>query len=135
MQRDNADVIRQLNHLQDQMVVAGESLYVALGAMEIQEANLRRQGEALDRTAAEMELRYGMGQISAMQLAEVKAPPPRRRALTSMTQERPWRTPGMSIRTRGTTGAITKSAMSSAGPNIPGRRRSIHIITPCRTLS
>lgn len=73
MQRDNADVIRQLNHLQDQIVVAGEALYAALAAMEVQETGLRRQLEALDRTVEEMELRYRLGQISAMQLSEVKA--------------------------------------------------------------
>lgn len=73
MQRDNADVIRQLNHLQDQIVMAGESLYIALTAMEIQAENLRRQDGALDRTVEELELRYRMGQISAMQLGEAKA--------------------------------------------------------------
>ena len=40
MQKDNADVLRQLRNLQDQIVMAGESLYAALAAMESQEANL-----------------------------------------------------------------------------------------------
>ncbi len=73
MQKDNADVVRQLNNLQDQIVMAGESLYAALTSMENQEAALRRQLEGLDRTVEEMELRYQLGQISAMQLAEVKS--------------------------------------------------------------
>ena len=73
MQKDNADVVRQLNNLQDQIVMAGESLYAALTAMEGQETGLRRQLEGLDRTVEEMELRYRLGQISAMQLAEVKS--------------------------------------------------------------
>lgn len=73
MQRDNADVMRQLRHLQDQIVMAGESLYIALTAMELQASGLHRQDAALGRTAEEMELRYQMGQISAMQLGEVKA--------------------------------------------------------------
>ena len=73
MQKDNADVLRQLRNLQDQIVMAGESLYAALAAMESQEANLKRQLTALDRTVEEMELRYQLGQISAMQLSEVKA--------------------------------------------------------------
>lgn len=72
MQRDNADIVRQLKNLQDQIVAAGESLYAALTAMETQEAGLRRQLAALDRTVEEMELRYGLGQISALQLSEVK---------------------------------------------------------------
>lgn len=73
MQKDNADVLRQLKNLQDQIVVAGEALYVALSAMELQEAGLQRQLDALDRTVEEMELRYTLGQISAMQLSQVKS--------------------------------------------------------------
>ena len=73
MQQDNADLIRQLNNLEDQIVMAGESLYAALVSMEGQERGLRRQLEALDRTVEEMELRYQLGQISAMQLSEVRS--------------------------------------------------------------
>lgn len=72
MQKDNADLVRQLNNLEDQIVMAGESLYAALTAMESQERSLQRQLEGLDRTVEEMELRYQLGQISAMQLTEVK---------------------------------------------------------------
>ena len=72
MQKDNADLVRQLNNLEDQIVMAGESLYAALTAMESQERSLQRQLGGLDRTVEEMELRYQLGQISAMQLAEVK---------------------------------------------------------------
>lgn len=72
MQKDNADLVRQLNNLEDQIVMAGESLYAALTAMESQERSLRRQLGGVDRTVEEMELRYQLGQISAMQLAEVK---------------------------------------------------------------
>lgn len=73
MQRDNAGLIRQLKNLQDQIVMAGESLYVALSAMETQEAGLQRQLAALERTVEEMELRYRMGQISAVQLTQVRS--------------------------------------------------------------
>lgn len=73
MQKDNADLIRQLNNLEDQIVMAGESLYAALAAMESQERSLQRQLEGLDRTVEEMELRYRLGQISAMQLTEVRS--------------------------------------------------------------
>lgn len=72
MQKDNADLVRQLNNLEDQIVMAGEALYAALTAMESQERGLQRQLEGLDRTVEEMELRYQLGQISAMQLTEVK---------------------------------------------------------------
>lgn len=73
MQEDNAATIRQLQALQDQIVIAGEALYVAVEAMDIQEAALQRQLTALNRTVEEMELRYQMGQISALQLSEVKS--------------------------------------------------------------
>lgn len=73
MQEDNAATIRQLKALQDQIVIAGEALYVAVRAMDIQEAALQRQLDSLNRTVEEMELRYQMGQISALQLSEVRS--------------------------------------------------------------
>jgi outer membrane protein TolC len=65
-------VIRQLNSLQDQIVMGGETLYMALVAMERQEDSLQRQLESLNRTVEEMELRYQLGQISSLQLSQVK---------------------------------------------------------------
>lgn len=73
MQEDNADLVRQLKNLQDQIVVAGEATYVALVSMETQESNLQRQLAALNRTVEEMELRYQLGQVSALQLSQTKA--------------------------------------------------------------
>lgn len=73
MQADNADTLRQLRNLQDQIIMSGEATYVAVKAMEIQEASLQRQLEAMNRTVEEMELRYQLGQISALQLSETKA--------------------------------------------------------------
>ena len=73
MQKDNADLVRQLKNLQDQIVVAGESTYIALQALEVQEGQLQRQLAALNRTVEEMELRYRMGQVSALQLQQTKA--------------------------------------------------------------
>ena len=72
LQEDNAGLIRQLNSLQDQIVMGGETLYMALAAMKRQEASLQRQLESLNRTVEEMELRYQMGQISSLQLSQVK---------------------------------------------------------------
>lgn len=71
MQKDNAGIIRQLKNLQDQIVMGGETLYLTLAELEVQEDALERQLEALDRTAEEMQLRYQMGQISALQLQQV----------------------------------------------------------------
>ncbi len=73
LQRTNAGTIRQLKNLQDQIVMAGESMYTALVSMETQEAGLERQLAALDRTVEELELRYRLGQVSALQLTQAKA--------------------------------------------------------------
>ena len=72
LQENNEDLIRQLRAGQDQIILVGESLYVTLAELEVQEQALQRQLEALNRTVEEMELRYDMGQVSAMQLAEIK---------------------------------------------------------------
>lgn len=73
LQEDNADAVWQLNSAEDQLVMAGESLYVALSALETQEASFQRQLAALNRTVEEMELRYQMGQISALALSQTRA--------------------------------------------------------------
>lgn len=73
LQRTNAGTIRQLKNLQDQIVMAGESMYTALVSMETQAAALERQLSALDRTLKELELRYKLGQLSALQLSEARA--------------------------------------------------------------
>lgn len=73
MQEDNADNKRQLQNLQNQIVMAGEATYVALAAMELQEDGLERQLAALDRQITELELRYKLGHISSMTLKQAKA--------------------------------------------------------------
>ena len=73
MQADNADTIRQLKNLQNQIVMAGEATYIALVAMEQQEGGLERQLAALDRQLTELELRYQLGHISSMALKQAKA--------------------------------------------------------------
>ena len=73
LQRTNAGTVRQLKNLQDQIVMAGESMYTALLAMETQEDGLARQLAALDRQLEELELRYQLGQVSALQLTQARA--------------------------------------------------------------
>jgi len=73
LQEDNAGVIRQLKNVQDQVIMAGESLYTALVQLEAQEASLQRQLASLNRTVEELSLRYQLGQISALQLEQAKA--------------------------------------------------------------
>ena len=73
MQKDNAETIRQLKNLQNQIVMAGEATYIALAAMEIQEGALDRQLAALDRQVSELELRYELGQISSLILRQAQS--------------------------------------------------------------
>ena len=73
LEEDNYGIIMQLENTQEQLVMAGETTFIALKAMETQEGALQRQLAALNRTVEEMELRYQMGQISALQLGEIKS--------------------------------------------------------------
>lgn len=73
LQEDNADLIRQLKNLEDQIVLGGETMYMAILSMESQETDLERQLTALDRQLEELELRYKLGQIAALALTEAKA--------------------------------------------------------------
>ena len=72
-QRTYDGVVRQLNNAEDQMVMGAETLYVALLEMKNSHADLQRQLASVDRTLQEMELRYSMGQISALTLQQVKS--------------------------------------------------------------
>jgi hypothetical protein len=73
LQRSVAEGIRALENTEDQVLMAGETLYITLHSLHQQDAQLGRQLESLDRTVQEMELRYQLGQISALQLQQVKA--------------------------------------------------------------
>ena len=72
IQKDNADIVRQLRNAQDQLVFGAESLYV--GAVELlrQRETLERGLATLDRALEEMELRYSLGQISALSLEQLR---------------------------------------------------------------
>lgn len=73
MQADNADTVRQLKNLQNQIIMAGEATYIALAAMEVQEGGLERQLAALDRQLTELNLRYELGHISSLTLHQAQA--------------------------------------------------------------
>lgn len=73
MQADNEAIIRQLRNAQNQMVMAAETMYTTLVNLEMSRSALLRGQAALERTAAEMELRYQFGQISALNLQQVKS--------------------------------------------------------------
>lgn len=73
IQKDNGDIIRQLRDAQNQVVMAGETLYIALLDMERTGKGLDRQLTALDRTLEELELRYQLGHISSQTLKQTQA--------------------------------------------------------------
>ena len=73
IQQNNADLVRQLRSAQNQIIMAGEALYIALLGLEANGNTVDRSLAALDRTVQEMELRYKLGQISALTLQEIKA--------------------------------------------------------------
>ena len=72
LQDDYDAVKRQLENTENQVVMGAETLYMALLEMHNTRGSLQRQLDALDRTVAEMELRYKLGQISALTLQQVK---------------------------------------------------------------
>lgn len=73
LQRTNDGVKLQLETAQNQMVMGAQTLYITLLGLERSDAALTRSLGALDRTLEEMELRYQMGQISNLQLEQMKS--------------------------------------------------------------
>lgn len=71
--RSGQDAIEQMRNAMDQVVMGAETLYIALVAMQDQYSALNRQLESLNRTVEEMELRYSLGQISALTLNQTKS--------------------------------------------------------------
>lgn len=63
---------RQLEDAENQMLRGGETLYITLAGLEAQDAALTRTIASLDRRVQEMELRCALGQISELQLTQVK---------------------------------------------------------------
>jgi len=73
LQKTNDGVKLQLQTAQNQMVMAAQTLYITLLDLQRSDAALTRSLSALDSTLTEMQLRYQMGQISALQLQQVSA--------------------------------------------------------------
>ena len=71
--RSGQDAIEQMRNAMNQVVMGAETLYIALVAMQDQYGALNRQLESLNRTVEEMELRYSLGQISALTLNQTKS--------------------------------------------------------------
>lgn len=73
IQQDAADSVRQLRATQDNLVMLTQSMYIQLSELQATDAALDRGLAALDRTIQEMELRYQLGQISALTLQQTRA--------------------------------------------------------------
>ena len=73
LQQDNADLVRQLRDAENQLLMAGQTLYINLLGLEDQSTAQTRQTAALDRTIEEVKLRYELGQVSAMTLQQTEA--------------------------------------------------------------
>jgi len=72
LQTDAEAAKRQLQDAKNQTVMGAETLYIAILEMQNTRQGLQRQLDAMDRSVAEMELRYQLGQISALTLQQVK---------------------------------------------------------------
>lgn len=72
-QKTVADNIRMLENMVDSEVKLAQATYAQLVELDAALATLDRSLAALDRQVEELELRYDLGQISALTLAQVKA--------------------------------------------------------------
>lgn len=72
LQGDAEAAKRQLQDAKNQTVMGAETLYIAILEMQNTRQGLQRQLSAMDRSVEEMELRYQLGQISALTLQQVK---------------------------------------------------------------
>ncbi|KQM12737.1 hypothetical protein AOA80_00405, partial [Methanomassiliicoccales archaeon RumEn M1] len=72
LQADHQDLVWQLENAQNQVILAGETLYIALVNMEQSSKAIDRGLNTLDRTLKELELRYELGHIPAQTLAQTQ---------------------------------------------------------------
>ena len=118
LQQDNADLIRQLENTQNQLVVAGEALYIALAGLEINQRTLDRTLDATDRSIQEVELRYQLGQVSALTQEQAQAG---RTALLSSQQTLRMNQENLSIQLKQMIGAdLTSELELTALPEVTG---------------
>ena len=73
IQDDAAAAVRHLENAEDQLVMGAETLYVSLLELDASRESVQRTVASLERMVEEMELRYSLGQISALQLEQAKS--------------------------------------------------------------
>ena len=72
-QQEAADGVRQMRDTQNNLVLLTESMYVQLSELQAADAALQRALDAMDRQLEELELRYELGQISALTLQQARS--------------------------------------------------------------
>ena len=73
IQDDYDAVVRQLRNTEDQMIKTAETIYINILELQNTDEQLQRSLAAMNRTVQEMELRYDLGQISALQLQQTES--------------------------------------------------------------
>ena len=71
-QKDDENALWEFHDAQNQAIVAAESLYIMIQDYNAQDTSLQRSIAKLDRTVEEMELRNQLGQVSALDVQQVK---------------------------------------------------------------
>ena len=72
LQKDNADVVRQLQDSVEQIVKAGESLYIQTLSLEQSLADGQRGLATIDRNLTELRTRQKLGQVSQQQVESLE---------------------------------------------------------------
>ena len=73
LQKDIDDAVWQLRDAQNSIVMATEGIYAQMAELYATDASLGRSLAALDRQLQELDLRYDLGQVSALTLQQAKA--------------------------------------------------------------
>ncbi len=72
LQRDSDDAVNKLRDMQNQVLSAGQTLYITILSLEQSLADGERGLGALQRALTEMELRHSLGQVSDMTVKELE---------------------------------------------------------------
>ena len=72
LQRDSDDAVNQLRNMQNQVLSAGQTLYITILSLEQSLADGERGLSALQRALTEMQLRHTLGQVSDIKLKELE---------------------------------------------------------------
>jgi len=72
LQRDSDAAVNQLRNAQDQVVIAGQGLYIGILSMEQSLSDGERGLQTIERSLSELRLRHTLGQVSAKTVSELE---------------------------------------------------------------